>query len=79
MKIDKMADIFLNSANFEQHAPLTLAPPSGYTLYPKALINLSIVSWTSQLSYKIMWSSLEENAKKNFISHQKNSSQIIQV
>ena len=36
MKIDKMADVFLNSANFVQHSLLILATPSGYTLYPKA-------------------------------------------
>ena len=28
MKIEEMADIFLNSANFAPHALLTLAPPS---------------------------------------------------
>ena len=33
-----MVDIFLNLANFEPHAILTLAPPSGYTLNLKALI-----------------------------------------
>ena len=38
MKIDKMVDVFLNSANFAQHALLTLAPPSSYILYSKALI-----------------------------------------
>ena len=38
MKIDKIADVFLNLANFEQHTLLTLAPPSGYTLNLKALI-----------------------------------------
>ena len=35
MEIDEMADIFLNLANFAQQALLILAPPSGYTLYPK--------------------------------------------
>ena len=32
MKIDEMADVFLNSANFTSHALLTLAPLSSYTL-----------------------------------------------
>ena len=44
MKIEEMADVFLNSANFASHAPLTLAPPSGYTLNLKALIKVSKVS-----------------------------------
>ena len=38
MKIEEMADIFLNSANFAPHAFLTLAPPSGYALNLKALV-----------------------------------------
>ena len=29
MKIEEMADVFLNSANFAPHAFLTLASPSG--------------------------------------------------
>ena len=40
MKIDNMADVFLNLANFEQHSLLTLAPPSGYALNLKALIKV---------------------------------------
>ena len=32
MKIDEMANVFLNSSN-----DLTLAPPSGYTLYLKVV------------------------------------------
>ena len=44
MKIDEMVDVFLNSANFVQHALLTLAPPSGYALNLKALIEVSKVS-----------------------------------
>ena len=40
MKIDKMENVFLNLANFEQHTLLNLMPPSGYTLYPKALIKI---------------------------------------
>ena len=41
MKIDEMADVFLNSANYAQHALLTFASPSGYTLNLKALIKVS--------------------------------------
>ena len=44
MKIEEMADIFLNSANFVPHALLTLAPLSGYALNLKALIKVSKVS-----------------------------------
>jgi hypothetical protein len=44
MKFEEMADIFQNSANFAPHAFLTLAPPSGYALNPKALIKVSKVS-----------------------------------
>jgi hypothetical protein len=32
MKIEEMADVFLNLANFVSHTILTLAPPSGYAL-----------------------------------------------
>ena len=60
MKIEEMADVFLNLANFASHAFLTLAPPSGYALNLKALIKVSKVSWTSQLSYEILRSSLED-------------------
>ena len=41
IKIDKMADVFLNSTYFSQHSLLTLAPPSGYSLNLKALIKVS--------------------------------------
>ena len=69
MKIEEMADVFLNSANFASHAFLTLAPPSGYALNLKALIKVSKVSWTSQLSYEMLRSSLERQFDKtNFIS-----------
>ena len=69
MKIDEMVDIFLNSAIFASHAFLTLAPPSGYALNLKALIKVSKVSWTSQLSYKILRSSLERKFDEtNFMS-----------
>ena len=52
MKIEEMADVFLNSANFASHALfnfvshalLNLAPPSGYALNLKALIKVSKVS-----------------------------------
>ena len=44
IKIEEMADVFLNSANFASHAFLTLAPPSGYALNLKALIKVSKVS-----------------------------------
>ena len=64
-----MVDVFLNSANFAPHAFLTLVPPSGYVLNLKALIKVSKVSWTSQLSYEILRSSLERKFDKtNFIS-----------
>ena len=47
----------------------TLAPPSGYALNLKALIKVSKVSWTSQLSYEILSSSyVRKFDKKNFIS-----------
>jgi hypothetical protein len=44
MKIEEMADVFLNSANFAPHAFLTLVPASGYALNLKALIKVSKVS-----------------------------------
>jgi hypothetical protein len=44
IKIEEMADIFLNSANLASHALLTLVPPSGYALNLKALIKVSKVS-----------------------------------
>ena len=44
MKIEEMADVFLNLDNFVSNALLTLAPPSGYALILKALINVSKVS-----------------------------------
>ena len=53
MKIEEMADVFLNSANFASHAFLTVAPPSGYALNLKSLIKVSKVTWTYQLSYEI--------------------------
>ena len=72
MKIEEMADVFLNSANFAPHVFLTLAPPSSYALNLKALIKVSKVSWTSQLSYEILRSSFERKFDKiNFISQKK--------
>ena len=59
MKIEEMADVFLNLANFAKHTFLALAPPSGYALNLKALIKVSKVSSTSQLSYEILKSSFE--------------------
>ena len=72
MKIEEMADVFLNSANFAPHAFLTLAPPSGYALNLKVLIKVSKVSWRSQLSYEILKSSFERKFDKtNFVSPKK--------
>jgi hypothetical protein len=52
-----------------KHTFLTLAPPSGYALNLKALIKLSKVSLTYQLSYEILRSSFERTFDKtNFIS-----------
>ena len=54
-------DFFLNLANIAQHVILTLGPPSGYTLNLKALIKVSNVSWTSQLSYVILiWKKIQK-------------------
>jgi hypothetical protein len=44
IKIEEMADVFLNSANFVKHTFSTLAPPTGYALNLKALIKVSKVS-----------------------------------
>jgi hypothetical protein len=44
MKIEEMADVFLNLANFAPHAILTLAPPRGYALNIKLLIKVSKVT-----------------------------------
>jgi hypothetical protein len=65
MKVVEMGDVFLHSANFAQHALLTLAPSSGYALNLKALIKVSKVSRTYQLLYEIPRSSFD---KTNFIS-----------
>jgi hypothetical protein len=42
MTIKEMVAVFLNWANFAPHAFLTLAPPSGYALSLKALINFFV-------------------------------------
>jgi hypothetical protein len=44
MKVEEMADVFLNSAKFGKHTFFTLAPPSGYALNLKTLIKVSKVS-----------------------------------
>ena len=44
VKIEEMANVFLNSANFAPHAFLILEPSSGYALNLKALIKVSKVS-----------------------------------
>ena len=72
MKIEEMADIFLNSANFASHAFMTSAPPSGYALNLKILIKVSKVSCTSQLSYELLRFSFERKFDKtNFVSPKK--------
>ena len=57
MKIEEIANVFLNSANFALHVLFTLAPPSGYALNLKTLIKLSKVSWSSKFPYEILRSS----------------------
>ena len=44
MKIEEMANVFLNLANFAKHTFLTLAPPSSYGLNLKELTKVSKVS-----------------------------------
>ena len=69
MKIEEMEAFFLNLANIASHAFLTLLPPSGHALSLKALIKVSKVSLTSQLSYEILRFSFERRFDKpNFIS-----------
>ena len=65
MKIDEMVDVFLNSSNSATHAFFSLAPPSCYTLNLKKLTEVSKVSWSSQFSYKILWSSFEKKIIKD--------------
>ena len=60
MKLEEMADIFLNSANFVSHAFLTLAPSSCYALNLKALIKLA-----EHLSFHMKY--LDLHLKENLI------------
>ena len=72
MKIEEMADVFLNLANFASHAFLNLAPPSSYALNLKVLIKVSKISGISQLLYEILGSSPERKSDNtNFISLKK--------
>ena len=59
MKIDELADVFLDLANFAPHALSSLAPPNGYALNLKALVRVSKVSWIYQLSFQILRSAFE--------------------
>ena len=61
MKIEEMADFFLNSANFVSHMFLTLAPPSRYTLNLKALIKLSKLAEHLSFHMKYLDFHLKEN------------------
>ena len=64
-----MVEVFLNSANFAKHSFSFLAPPSGYALNLNALIKVSKVSRTSELSCKILRFLLKRKFEKaNFIS-----------
>ena len=54
MKIDKMADIVIPSANFWQDAFSSLALPSSYNKNLNTLTKESKVSWASQLSYELL-------------------------
>ena len=74
MKIEEMVNVFLNSTNFAPYALLTLAPPMGYALNLKALIKVSKVSLSSQLSYEILRSLFERKFDNtSFISPKKAS------
>ena len=64
-KIEEMASVFLNWANFTKHKFSTLEPPSDYALNLKALIKVSKVSWTSQLSYEILRPSITNGVHRN--------------
>ena len=61
IKIKEMVDIFLNSANFATHALLTLAPPSGYALNPKALIKSQKLAEHLSFHMKYLGLHLKEN------------------
>ena len=63
-----------NFSKFGQQALLNLLPPSRYALNLKELIKASKISWTSQLSNKILRSSFERKFDKtNFISFGKDT------
>ena len=67
MKIKELADVFLNLTTFGPHAILTLAPSSGYALNLKALMKVSNVCLTSQLSYNYsLIQFIGYNSKFNF-------------
>ena len=55
-----MVDVFQNWANFWQRAFSTLVPPSSYTM-----TKVSKISWASQLSYEILYSSFEWKFRKD--------------
>ena len=71
MKIDEIADVFLNSVNFWQHSFSNLAPSSSYTMNLKTLTKVSKVEHLSfHMKYCILH--LNENSEKtNFISLKK--------
>ena len=67
MKIEEMADVFLNSANFAPHELLTLAPPSSYAFNVKALIKVSKLSFhTKYLDLHLKQNLIRQTS--NFIS-----------
>ena len=68
MKIEEMADVFLNSANFVSQALLTFVSPSSYALNLKSLIMVSKVSWTSHFHMKYLDLHLKKIDKTDFIS-----------
>ena len=78
IKIEEMADIFLNSTNFAKHTSSTLTPPSGYALNLKALIKVPKVSRKSQLLYEILRSSFERKFDKTSFISPKRTPQKIQ-
>ena len=56
MKIDELV---AKLVEHEKKNFCTLAPPNIYTLNLKTLAQVSKGSWSSQLSYDILWSSCE--------------------
>ena len=72
IKVDEIAEVFLNLSNFVQDTIFTLAPPSRCTLNLKQLTKVTKVSWSFQLSCNLY---LKENSETtNFISPKKNTS-----